>query len=258
LWYFRNHRRCVLIDGQYVFTGSICIGQPTVGWIELGIFVQDQHLAERAQIIFNQTWNKVCQPTFNIGSVSRMDLKAKNDFNYITQSPLQFKRHIYKHYLKSIKNAKYTIYLVTPYFIPNRKFVRYLIEASKRQVQVHIIIPKKTEWTIVDIARNTHIKRLLSHNINIYFHKQMVHSKFALFDKSKAFIGTFNLDNLSMSYNYESAIKVLKTGCIVDLYEHIQKGLLPLSVKLDTESWNNRGLFLKALEKMVWIIRRYL
>lgn len=257
-WYFRNHRRCILIDGEYVFTGSVCIGQPTTNWLELGIFVQDKHLAERAQIIFNQTWNKVFHPTFNIGSASRKDLKAKNDFNYITQAPLQFKRHIYKHYLKSIKNAKSEIYLVVPYFIPNGKFVRYLIDAAKRHVNINIIIPKKTEWSIIDIARNTHIHRLLQNNIKIYFHEQMVHSKFALFDDTEAFVGTFNLDNLSLSYNYESAIRILKTDCIQDLHNHIIKDLLPRSVQLDIESWDNRGLFLKVLEKLVWPIRRFL
>ena len=257
-WYFRNHRRCIIIDKEHVFTGSVCIGQPTTDWIELGIFIQDIHLAERAQIIFNQTWNKVYHPTFNIGSVSRKDLKAKNDFNYITQAPLQFKRHIYKHYLKSIKNAKNDIYLVTPYFIPNGKFVRYLIDASERHVNIHIIIPKRTEWSIIDLARNTHIHRLLKHDIHIYFHEQMVHSKFALFDDTEAFIGTFNLDNLSMSYNYESAIKVLKTDCIADLRKYTASDLLPSSVKLNLQSWDNRGLFLKVLERLVWPIRRFL
>lgn len=258
IWYFRNHRRCIIIDSEYVFTGSVCIGQPTVDWIELGIFIKDSHLAERAQVIFNQTWNKVYHPTFNIGSVSKNDLKAKNDFNYITQSPLQFKRHIYKSYLKSIKNAKNEIYLITPYFIPNAKFVRYLVDAAKRQVKVQIIMPKRTEWVIVDLARNTHIRNLLKNGVHVYFHESMVHSKLALFDTSEAFVGTFNLDNLSLSYNYESAIRVLKTDCIDDLYAHVTNELLPHSVKLNIESWNNRGLFLKALEKFVWPIRRFL
>ncbi len=258
IWYFRNHRRTIIIDNEYIFTGSVCLGEPTSDWIELGIFIKDTDLAHRAQIIFNQTWNKVYHPTFNIGSVSQHDLKAKNDFNYITQAPLQFRRHIYKHYLKSIKNAKDDIYLISPYFIPNGKFVRYLIDASKRHVRVHIIVPKKTEWMIIDLARNTHLHNLLKHNINIYFHEKMVHSKFAIFDNKEAFIGTMNLDNLSLTYNYENGIKVLDPDCISGLYKHTKNDLLSHSVKLDLESWNNRGLLMKILERFVWIIRRFL
>lgn len=258
IWYFRNHRRTIIIDEEYVFTGSICLGEPTSDWLELGIFVTDKGMAQRVQIIFNQTWNKVYHPTFNIGSVSKNDLKAKNDFNYITQAPLQFRRHIYRYYLKSIKNAVGTIYLVSPYVIPDAKFVRYLINASKRQVKVHIIIPKKTDWIIIDIARNTHIHNLLKNNIHIYFHQKMVHSKLAVFDSKQAFVGTMNLDNLSLRYNYENGIKILNAECIQELNNHIQNDLLPQSVKLDMASWNSRGWAMKIVEKFVWVIRRFL
>jgi cardiolipin synthase len=258
IWYFRNHRRTIIIDKEYVFTGSVCIGESTTEWIELGIFIKDNTLAEKAQTIFNQTWNKVYQSTFNIGSVSKKEIESKDDFSYITQSPLQFKRYIYKYYLESIENAKGDIYLISPYFIPNRKFIRCLIDASKRKINIFIIIPEKTNWSIVDLARNTHLHKLLKNNINIYFHKKMVHSKFAIFDNQEAFIGTMNLDNLSLRYNYENGVKVLNKQCISDLNNHIQYDLLPDCTKVDLKSWNNRGWHLKILEKFVWIIRSFL
>lgn len=258
IWYFRNHRRTIIIDGEYIFTGSVCIGQPTVDWIELGIFIKDINLVEKVQKIFNETWNKVYQPTFNIGSVSKIDLDARNDFNYITQAPLQFKRHIYKYYLQSIKKAQKDVYMVSPYFVPNRKFIRYLIDASKRKINITIIMPEKTNWTVVDLARNTHLHKLLKNGVSIYFHKKMIHSKFAIFDNKEAFIGTMNLDNLSLSYNYENGVKVLNQNCILDLNNHIKNDLLPECTKIDLESWKNRGLLLKILEKFVWIIRAFL
>ena len=258
IWYFRDHRRTIIIDNTYVFTGSACIGEPTTDWAELGIVVKDTSLAEKVQIVFNQTWNKVYHPTFNIGSVSKNDLQTKNDFSYITQAPLQFKRHIYKYYLKSIKNSKKTIYFVTPYFVPNAKFVRYLISAAERQVQVTIVLPKKTDWTIVDIARNTYLRNMLENKINIYFHETMIHSKLAIFDNQEAFVGTLNLDNLSLRYNYECGIKILHPDCVSELNSYVKNDLLPNSIKLNLKSWNKRGLFLKVIEKFVWFIRRFL
>jgi len=258
LWFFRDHRRSVIIDDEYVFTGSVCIGEPTTDWVELGIFVKDTFLAQRAKTVFNQTWNKVYHPTFNIGSVSKKDLESVSDFNYITQSPLQFKRHIYKYYLKAIKKSKDHICLISPYFIPTGRLVRRLVAASERGVKVDIIIPQKTDWAIVDVARNTYLHHLMKHGINIYFHKNMVHSKFATFDAKEAFLGTMNLDNLSLRYNYECGVKILNTDCVAELKTHIRNDLLPHSVKLDIESWNNRGIFLKFLEKCVWIVRRFL
>jgi cardiolipin synthase A/B len=258
IWYFRNHRRTIIIDKEYVFTGSVCIGEPTTDWIELGIFIKDNILAEKAQTIFNQTWNKVYQSTFNIGSVSKKELESKSEFSYITQSPLQFKRYIYKYYLECIKNAQKDIYLISPYLVPNRKFINSLIDASKRNINIIIIVPRTTNWSVVDLARNTHIHKLLKNEINIYFHKRMVHSKFAIFDNKEAFLGTMNLDNLSLRYNYENGIKILNQDCISELNDHIKNDLLPDCVKIDLESWKNRGFILKILEKFVWIVRAFL
>ncbi|MBC7767137.1 hypothetical protein H7Y21_04055, partial [Arenimonas sp.] len=79
-----------------------------------------------------------------------------------------------------------------------------------------------------------------------------------VFDSKQAFVGTMNLDNLSLRYNYENGIKILNAECIQELNNHIQNDLLPQSVKLDMGSWNSRGWTMKIVEKFVWIIRRFL
>jgi cardiolipin synthase len=237
IWYFRNHRRTIIIDNEYVFTGGVCIGQPALEWIDLGIFIKDKSLADRTQTIFNQTWNKVYHPTFNIGSTSKTEIESKKDFSYITQSPLQFKRHIYRYYLESIRGSEDSIYFISPYFVPNRRFIRYILNASKRHINISIIMPEKTDWFIVDLARNTYLNKMLKGGVNIYFHKKMIHSKFTIFDGKEAYIGTTNLDNLSLRYNYENGVKILDQNCISELNSHIKNDLLSECVKLDLDSW---------------------
>lgn len=257
IWYLRNHRRSIIIDNKYVFLGSFCIGHFTLTWIELGILIKDIIFAKKVQTVFDKTWKKVYKPTFNIGSVSKKDLmnNKDNDFNHITQSPIPFKRHIYKYYLNSIKAAKKEITLVSPYFTPDLKFNHALIKARKRNVKINIITPKNTDWYIVDLARNTHINNLLKNKINFYLHNQMVHSKFAVFDNNEAYLGTMNLDNLSLRYNYENGVKINNQSCVTELSEYIEKTLLPECTKININSWKNRPLTEKILEKFVYIIR---
>ena len=257
-WFLRDHRRNIIIDDEYLFTGSVCIGCTTSNWKELGIFIKDTEIVAKARNVFNETWNKVYHPTFNIGSTLRKEIISLNDFNYITQSPLQFKRHIYRYYVKAIKASKNSVYLISPYFVPDRRIVRQLIRASKRHANVHIIIPKNTEIPVVDFARNTYIKQLLTHGVHIYFHSEMVHSKFSLFDNKEAFIGTLNLDNLSLRYNYECGIITLNKDCISELNDHIFNDLIQNSTKLTLSSWNNRSLLTKIVEKFVWLFRKLL
>lgn len=256
--FLRDHRRNILIDDEYLFTGSVCIGSPTKTWKELGIFIKDKELVLKAKRVFNQTWSKVYHPTFNIGSTLRSEIMSLNDFNYITQSPLQFKRHIYRYYIKAIKTSKESVYLISPYFVPDWRITRQLLRASKRHGNVHIIIPKNTEIPVVDLARNTYIKQLLTAGVHIYFHNEMVHSKFSVFDNKQAFIGTLNLDNLSLKYNYECGVVILNDQCISELNNYIKDSLIPSTTKLTIDSWNKRSFLTKFVEKFIWLFRKFL
>jgi cardiolipin synthase len=258
IWFLRNHRRTIIVDDKYLFTGSVCIGESTINWRELSIVIKDRIIINKVKKIFNRTWFKVYGHTFNIGSTNKRDLSDIYDFNYITQSPLQLKRYIYKYYLRSIKEARESIYLVVPYFVPNKRFIKHLLKASKRHVNVNIVLPLKTDINIVDLARNTYIHNLLKYKINIYFHSEMIHSKFAIFDNKEAFVGTMNLDNLSLTYNYECGLKILNQNCISDLIRYIKGELIPQSQKMDLNTWSRRSFSIKVKEKIVWIFRKFL
>ena len=108
-------------------------------WIEIGIFIKDKIKIESIEKIFNKTWKKVYHKSFKIGSSKRINKKNIkllepdyiNNIEYITQSPLQFQRNIYKYYIQSIKKTKQSINLISPYFSPNKKLIKVLKKASK-------------------------------------------------------------------------------------------------------------------------------
>lgn len=258
LWFLRDHRRTILIDNKQLLTGSFCIGGPTNNWIEIGILIKDELNINKARRVFNKTWVKTHGKTFNIGSVNKKDMSDTNDFNYITQSPLQLRKYIYKYYVRSIKNSSESIYIVVPYFMPNQRFIRRLIKASKRQVSVNLILSEETDVKILDLARNACIKNLLDNGINIYFSKYMIHSKFTIFDNKEAFIGTMNLDSRSINYNYECGLKILNPECIKSLNTYIKDFLIKNSTKIELNSWNQRSLWLKTKERFFWFFRSIL
>jgi phosphatidylserine/phosphatidylglycerophosphate/cardiolipin synthase-like enzyme len=86
----------------------------------------------------------------------------------------------------------------------------------------------------------------------------MVHSKIALFDRKEAFLGTSNLDNLSMVYNYECGFKILNKQCVSEIDTYITSDLLAGTTKIDLNSWEERSFLLKMLEKIVKLFRKFL
>ncbi len=252
-WYFRNHRRAIIIDKKELCVGSFCIGVPTIDWIETAILIEGSKSIEQATKTFRETWHKCEHSTFKIGSSSKLSTDC---FSYITQAPLQRQRFIYKSLVQDIAKASKSITFITPYIVPDRKLLRSIKKASKKHVQINIITPKQTDSKLADLARNTYVNHLLNKHVRIFFTEKMIHSKVTIIDTNKAYIGTLNLDNVSLRYNYESTIITDSLACVSDLITFSQSILEKEATHLTKENWLKRSFFTKFLETLVWPIRK--
>ncbi len=275
IWYLRNHRRTIIIDEKTLFVGSLCIGEPTLDWIETTIELHHSDAILQARDVFNKTWKKSSHPTFRIGNASQFGTDA---FSYITQAPLQKQRHLYHLLIRKIRQAKKSVTFAVPYLIPDHRLFRSLRKATKRGVHITFICPAKTDFFLADLARDSYIHSMLRHKIEVYFLPFMVHSKVAIFDADHAYhasnepteayvpntsgtpsalIGTLNLDNISLRYNYECAIYTDNADCVHELnasmLSHIHKH--PES-RLTMHGWEKRGTWRKILEFLMLPFRK--
>lgn len=255
IWYLRNHRRTIIVDEKTLYVGSLCIGEGTEDWIETGIKISGSQAVEQASKAFQETWHKSLHKTFKIGSSQ----KASTDcYSYITQAPLQGQRYIYHALINSIRSAKEQIILVAPYIIPDNRLFRALRHAARRKVKVILVTTKDTDSFLADLGRDTFISHMLMAGITIYFHPKLVHSKIAIFDNESAHVGTMNLDNVSLRYNYENALITDSPDCIKEILEHVEKDIIAPSKKLSRHEWDHRSLWRQFLELLVFPIRKLL
>lgn len=254
LFYFRNHRRIVLIDRKKMFTGGICIDKEMENWRETQILVEGP-VVDQALMVFDKTWKRVYKKrTLNLGIQYKSGLDG---FSFITQSPLIAGHHLYNRLIDAIRGAQKEIYLTTPYFLPDARLQRVLILARKRGVDVRILLPKNSNILIVDIGSATYYRHLLKHGVRIFRYENMVHAKVAFIDGDWAMIGSMNLDNVSLKYNFESAIITTNPLCASEVREHFMKDLQEAK-ELSLEVWQTRSSWQKFLEILVWPIRKFL
>lgn len=255
IWYLRNHRRTVIVDGAELMVGSFCIGEPAIEWREVSLTIKHSAAIHEAQKVFNETWKKSLHKTFRIGHTTKTSTDC---FTYLTQSPLQKRRLMYKLLIEKIRKAQQRIILVSPYLIPDRKLLRTLRGARKRKVHITIITPQHTDWKTADYARGTFIDTLLKSKIEIYFTSYMLHAKVAIFDFEQAIVGTLNLDNISLRYNYECGIHIDDQSCVDTLSRDIEEKFIEGSHKLNRADWHKRNIWTKWMEKLVWPFRKLL
>lgn len=252
--FFRNHRRALIIDRESFFTGGICIGEPMRNWRETQVRVEGEVVAQATQV-FDQTWKRVYRKhTLQLGTESRT---GPGGFSYITQAPLPTERHLYHRLVDAIRQSQKRVWLTTPYFLPDSRLLRTLVLARRRGIDVRVLIPRTSNHPIVDIGAYTYLSYVLSKNIRVFFYEEMIHSKTAVIDDDWAMVGSLNLDNISLRYNFESAI-ISSERLFADELDVLFKKDCLKAHELTLAEWKKRPLMQKIAEKVVWPIRKFL
>jgi len=107
-------------------------------------------------------------------------------------------------YLDLIHQAKHSIKVSTPYFVPDTKMLKALINAAKSGVEITLLIPKYSDHALLKHAAYWYYQKLIMAKINIYeFSSRMLHSKNIIIDDEIAVIGSANMDYRSFFLNNE-------------------------------------------------------
>ena len=163
-----------------------------------------------------------------------------------------------KLFIYSIKNAKESIFLTTPYFIPGRKILKALVNAAEIGIDCHILLQGETDVKSVYYAGRRYYKRLLKAGVKIYNYKgSILHAKTAVFDGCWSIVGSTNLDIQSLLRNEESNAGILDRDFSRYMMEVFQSDMKD-SIEVDAVTWQNRPLYEKFLEKLCSFIMKKL
>ncbi len=103
-----------------------------------------------------------------------------------------------------IMSAKKSIYLQSPYFIPDQSYINALKMAANSGVEVNLMIPCKPDHPFVYWATFSNAADLLDSGVNIYTYQNgFIHSKILMIDDEISSIGSANMDFRSFELNFE-------------------------------------------------------
>jgi cardiolipin synthase A/B len=252
-WYFRDHRKLLIIDGKIGFTGGACIAEEMKEWRESHLRIEGL-IVEDMTASFEIMWEKLYKKP-------RFYLKKRKEligaFHYLTNSPLPQKRFIYYELIKAIRDAKYYINLTTPYFLPDHRLVRAIKFAIRRGVKVKLLVPMYPNHYVVRYGAGSYFDEMLSVGVRIFRYKNMIHGKTMVIDGIWSSIGSLNLDNISLRYNFEANIVSRDKNFAFELERQFIEDL-KLSEELLLPHWRKRSIIQKFLELLVWPIRKLL
>jgi cardiolipin synthase len=252
-WYFRNHRRTLVIDGRVGFTGSTSIAARMLTWRDTMVRI-DGPVVDDMQNEFNRMWMR---------ALNRLRFRAvpphiDYEFEYVINNPTPKRRFLYDRILSAIRNADRSLYITIPYFVPNHKLARVIRLAAHRGVDVKIILPAASDFPTVDLGARSFFHQFLKAGVRIYLYQgKMIHTKSVVIDKLWSTIGTLNFDYISLMYNYEANLVSTNAQFAADLLAQFEVDLKNTR-EITLEEWNRRFFVEKIAAWLVKLVRIFL
>jgi cardiolipin synthase A/B len=210
----RNHRKMVIADrarlwcGGRNFAAEYFEGDPARGgivWHDLS-FDLGGELAGRAGEQFEEDWNYASRRSSGAHLVPAPYRIAPPDASLaqlVPSGPEQVDDTVQALLLSGCFMAQRRILAVTPYFILDGGVLMALTLAARRGVVVDLILPRRSNHHLADVARYRPLRTLAAAGARIWFTPFMLHAKVVVIDEQLALAGSANLDLRSLFLNYE-------------------------------------------------------
>ena len=255
-WFLRNHRRTLVVDEEIGYTGSICIRDNMKDWRDTNARFEGPVVAHM-QYAFDRMWTRALKRR----QMTAPRLPRDHEFSYLTNFPAPGKRRMYRALVEAIRNAEHSIYLTTPYFVPTHRLVRVIKLAAHRGVDVRVILPERSNYYSVDLGAQSFFTTLLESGVRIFLYPntdgRIIHGKTAVIDGRWATVGSLNLDNVSLLYNFEANIVSTNTRFAEELTAHFMRDA-GISKEVGLAAWKGRFFIERLPEIAIRLVRRFL
>lgn len=261
---YRNHRKIVVIDSKVAYVGGFNIGEEYVGKKKKFGHWRDTHLKIRGsavidlQIRFVLDWNYATKNNlfkneeyFNSHYVEK---PGNIGMQIITSGPDSKRQEIRDNYLRLINKAKESIYIHTPYFIPDAAVLQALKIAALSGIDVRIMIPCKPDHPFVYWATYSYAGDLLESGGRCYCYDDgFLHAKGMIVDGIVSSYGTANMDMRSFSLNFE-VNAVIYNGDVSNKLKDIFIDDLKKCLEITRYAYDRRGLSIRIKEQLSRLI----
>jgi cardiolipin synthase len=210
---FRSHRKIAVIDGRIGYTGGINVTDDENDRLNPDAYFRDLHTRIEGQAvawmqrIFLEDWHYASGRTPGGEGLFPHMAPGRCAVQMIPSGPDNSFEPIHRACLAAIHVADRRVWLSTPYFVPTTAALYALTSAAMRGMDTRVMIPKKSDSRLVDLAARSYFEVLLKCGVRVFeYQPRMLHTKALLIDEAFAILGSANFDNRSFATNFEMSM----------------------------------------------------
>lgn len=142
----------------------------------------------------------------SVSSVTKVSVPA-SEVQVVASGPDVSGEPLYEGILSMIQEAKRSIWIVTPYFIPDEVLLRSLIVKARAGRDVTLILPARSNHPVTDLARRSFLRQLVRAGARVLaYQPRMLHGKTVIVDDALGLLGSANVDMRSLFVNFEIGV----------------------------------------------------
>jgi len=210
---FRNHRKIAIIDGALAYIGGSNIGNEYLGMGERFGNWRDTHMRLTGGAVSPITLRFIMD--WNFASEDKMEVKPEyfparesvpgSRVTILSSGPDTRYSNVLYAFCQLIMSAKKSVYIQTPYFVPDDALFTCIRIAALNGVEVRIMYPGNPDHPFVYWASSSFLGELLSAGVKGYeYTKGFIHCKTLMIDSKICAVGTANMDVRSFKINFET------------------------------------------------------
>ena len=257
---YRDHRKVTIIDNRVAFVGGMNIGDEYLGKGKIGYW-RDTSVKIFGDIVssfekeFYFSLSIVKNEFLKDEKVSNeISLKYEEDdgtyMQVISSGPNYEFPAIRDNYIKLIQEARKSVFIQTPYFVPDDLLLDTLKSAVLSGIDVKIMIPNKADHPFIYWINQYYVAELLRLGANIYrYENGFIHSKTILVDEEVVSVGTCNFDYRSFYLNFEINLNIYNKDVANSFKTQYYKDIA-ISKKLTFADFKKRSIFTKVRESV--------
>lgn len=254
---YRNHRKIIIIDGEIGYVGGMNIADRYIRGMEWGAW-RDTHAriegkgVQGLQSVFLIDWFFVSQTLITSRNYFPLLDNCGNSMMQIVNSgPVSEENELSHGIMQAIYNAEKSIFIQTPYFFPPESMTDALQAAAIRGIDVRLMISKRSDVPLVQLASHSFIAHMLQSGVKVYLYREgFLHSKLMVFDSSLTLIGSANFDMRSFEQNFEVEAFIYDSEVAAqasEIFVEDQRSCDQVSLR----EWNKRPIGRRFLESLL-------
>ena len=202
----RLHHKVLLVDGEHAIIGGINVADRYSGkhnqkeWLDYAVSLRGPECAHILSIL-KKLWNKTFLKKTE-KSRETVDSPVLYDENIrvrvVQNNWYKNKIEVLRSYRSMLRRARERVIILASYFLPGRNERKLLRNASRRGVDITIVLSAESDTPVFKRATNFLYSFILRNNIKIYeYLPSNLHAKVATVDGKWSTIGSYNLNRLS-------------------------------------------------------------